>query len=262
MPRYLCTVAYDGRPYAGWQSQPGGNTIQDTLEQAIATVLKTPVRIHASGRTDAGVHAEGQTFHLQMPDTCRIPPERWSAALNAHLPATIRILHTRSVPETLHARYDAQGKTYIYKICRTSVLSPFMAGLAWHLPLPLDENLLSQALKLYEGTHDYRAFAARRGNEPHPLPDNFYTRTIHQATMEQTSGGLITITFRGTGFLYRMVRLLVGGAYQIARGKETLDDLRQLLESPGHRKSRYCAPPDGLYLQQVAYRPDDLETPL
>ncbi len=260
MSRYLFTVAYDGRSYEGWQSQPGGNTVQDALERAVAAVLKTPVRIHASGRTDSGVHAEGQTFHLHAPDTCRIPQDRWGLALNAHLPATIRILQTRRVPDDFHARYSAQGKTYIYKICRTPVLPPFLAGLAWHLPLDLDETLLSHALKLFEGTHDYRAFAAKRGNEPHPLPHNFYTRTIHQASVAKTADGILLLTFRGTGFLYRMVRLLVGEAYQIARGKETLDSLRQLLEHPGNRKSTYCAPPDGLYLQQVSYRPSDLET--
>lgn len=252
MPRLLFTCAYDGLPYCGWQSQRGGASVQDTIEEAAARILREPLRISASGRTDAGVHAHAQCFHADVPDTCRMSPDNWRAALNAHLPASIRILEVQAVDASFHARFSAVGKEYEYLICTSAVLSPFLHERAWHLPHEFDIDMLEQALRCYEGEHDFRRFAANRGNEPENPPADFYLRTIYSATM-QREGDLLRLRLHGNGFMYRMVRLLVGTAHQVARGRMSLDALRGMLENPHGDKTRYCAPAGGLYLRRVFY---------
>lgn len=250
--RLLFTCAYDGVPYLGWQSQRGGHTLQDVIEAAMAAVLKQPLRISASGRTDAGVHARAQRFHADIPESCRMSPQNWVAALNAHLPSSIRILAAEPVAADLHARFNAVGKVYEYLICTAPVLSPFLAGRVWHLPHEFSEEVLAEALHLYEGTHDFRRFAARRGNEPDPAPADFYRRTIYSATVAR-EGELLRLRFHGNGFMYRMVRLLVGSALQTARGRMTLPGLAAHLQDLEAPKSRFCAPAEGLYLEEVKY---------
>lgn len=252
MPRLLFTCAYDGLPYCGWQSQRGGASVQDTIEEAVARILREPLRISASGRTDAGVHAHAQCFHADVPDTCRMSPDNWRAALNAHLPASIRIREVQAVDASFHARFSAVGKEYEYLICTSAVLSPFLHERAWHLPHEFDVDLLEQALRCYEGEHDFRRFAANRGNEPENPPADFYLRTIYSATM-QREGDLLRLRLHGNGFMYRMVRLLVGTAHQVARGRMSLDALRGMLENHHGDKTRYCAPAGGLYLRHVFY---------
>ena len=253
MPRIRFTTAYDGRPYLGWQSQPGGRTVQDALERAFSALFGSAVRIHGSGRTDAGVHALGQVFHVDAPDTHRIPADKWPTALNTRLPRTIRITHAEYVPPGFHARFSAARKTYRYCISRAPVLSPFDAGLAWHRPLAWSTGILEQAVRLFLGTHDFTAFAALRGNEPRPIPADYFLRTITQAQVVQ-EGEHVFITLTGTGFLYKMVRLMAGAAHEAARGKITLDELARLINYPRpDDKSPFCAPPDGLTLMQVHY---------
>ncbi len=253
MPRFLYTCAYDGAPYLGWQSQRGGNTVQDVLEEAFARILKAPLRIAAAGRTDAGVHALAQRFHADVPDGCRMDARAWRAALNAHLPASIRIMAVEAVAEDFHARFNATGKLYQYSICGAEVLPPFLAGRAWHNTRPLNDELLQAALRLYEGRHDFRHFAARRGNEPEVPPADFYVRTIWSATAER-EGDMLHLSFHGDGFMYRMVRLLVGTAVQVATGRMTLAALADMLDAEEGETSRYCAPADGLCLVRVEYR--------
>ncbi len=252
MPRFLFRCAYDGAPYLGWQSQRGGNTVQDVLEAAFAAILKAPLRINAAGRTDAGVHAQAQHFHADVPETCRMDARAWRAALNAHLPASIRIMEVREVAADFHARFNATGKVYEYCIWTGAVLPPFLAGRAWHCLRPMDDNLLRAALALYEGRHDYRHFAARRGNEPAVPPPDFYTRTIRSATMER-EGEMLRLRYHGDGFMYRMVRLLTGTAVQVATGRLSMGELAGMLDCEAGETSRYCAPADGLSLARVEY---------
>lgn len=257
MPRILFTCAYDGAPYLGWQSQRGGKTVQDTVEAAMAGILHAPLRIAAAGRTDAGVHAAAQRFHADIPETCRMTAQNWRDALNAHLPASIRIMAAQSVPEDFHARFNATGKRYDYLIWRGEVLPPFLAGRAWHLPHAFDAELLAEALHVYVGSHDFRRFAAKRGNEPDPAPADFYLRTIYSAGVEEEQGGaMLRLRFHGNGFMYRMVRLLVGTAHQVSRGRMSLGELAAHLTELDAPKARYCAPADGLYLQEVEYGED------
>lgn len=253
MPRLFFECAYDGSSYCGWQSQKGGESVQDVIEAAMGRILKRPVRISASGRTDAGVHAYAQCFHADVPETCRMQPENWLAALNAHLPGSIRITSAREVSGGFHARFNAVGKIYEYVICNAPVLSPFMQNRAWHIPHSFDASLLEEALHVYEGEHDFRRFAANRGNEPADPPADFYIRTIYQTGVRK-EGQTLRLHFHGNGFMYRMVRLLVGTAHQVSRGKLTLQQLEQMLNQPLGEKTRYCAPAEGLYLKQVFYQ--------
>ncbi len=253
MPRIKFHVAYDGRPYAGWQSQPNGNTVQDVLEEAFSGLFGRLTRIHGSGRTDAGVHALGQVFHIDAPDDHRMPLSKWPTVMNNRLPGSIRIMSAEYVPADFHSRFSAQGKTYRYRISRAPILSPFDAGRAWHLPLEWSIEKLREAVALFCGQHDFSAFAALRGNEPTPIPPGYFVRRITAAEVAE-DGECVHITFTGNGFLYKMVRLMVGAAHDAARGKLPMPELRRLITAPRPTdKSPRCAPPDGLTLMMVKY---------
>lgn len=250
--RLKLTLTYDGRPHGGWQSQPGGNTIQDLLEAAATGVAKEPVRVHGSGRTDAGVHALAQIAHLDAPDGLTMNPFNWVPALNTKLPSSIRVLSAEEVTADFHARFSTTGKTYHYDIATEPVLSPFRAGLAWHLPRQFDPMQLEAALQLTLGRHDFEAFAAKRGNE---TKDTNHHRTLTRATVEPLDYGW-RLTWSGDGFLYKMVRLLTGAVVRVAEGRLRLDDFAAFLDQPDglpHGRSSFCAPADGLYLESVDY---------
>jgi tRNA pseudouridine38-40 synthase len=250
MPRFRLTLAYDGRPFAGWQSQPSGLTVQDTLERAILKVLPDhPLRVLASGRTDAGVHALGQVVHFDTPAETSLPPEAWQRALNVHLPPSIRVMESQTVPDTFHARFDATGKTYRYRIWTGPVLPPLEAGLACHHPRPLDLSGLASACRAIQGTYDFSNFAAFRGNEDGSENN---VRTLW-SVIPEVQGELLTLTFHGSGFLYKMVRLLTGGLLRVAVGREPLPWMTDLLHRRTEGKCAHVAPADGLYLVQVHY---------
>lgn len=250
--RLKLTIAYDGRPHLGWQSQAGGNTIQDLIEEALAAVAKQPIRLHGSGRTDTGVHALAQIAHFDAPPETTMNPYNWVPALNCKLPASVRIMACEEVPAEFHSRFSAVGKIYRYDLCTDPVLPPLKAGLAWHVPRQLDVDVLWDALALFIGRHDFNGFAAYRGNE---LPDMDWFRTIESVELTTLRDGY-QIDYKGDGFLYKMVRLLTGGAVHAAQGRIRLDDLEALLDQPPglpFGKSPLCAPAEGLYLQEVLY---------
>ena len=250
--RLKLTIAYDGRTLAGWQSQPEGNTVQDLIEKAIAETAKQPLRLHGSGRTDAGVHALGQIAHFDAPEEINMNPFNWVPALNTKLPHCIRIMSCEEVPADFHARYGATGKTYRYDISTEPVLTPFRAGLAWHLPRQLDPYTLQEALDLFKGRHDFEAFGAKRGYE---TEETSYVRTVTAVELAPLEWGW-RITYSGDGFLYKMVRLLTGTAIQAAQGRIGLAQVAGYLDQPKGLpggKSPFCAPADGLYLERVDY---------
>lgn len=253
--RVRLTIAYDGRPFAGWQSQPGGNTVQDLLEAAVGRILKTeqPVPVHGSGRTDAGVHALGQVAHVDVPDTCRMDVAAWRRALNGQLPPAIRVLAVARAADEFHARFQAAGKTYRYRIWNDEVLPPLEAGLAWQMPHRMDFTGLEAACRLCEGRRDFSAFAANRCDGKDANRDK--VRELFRVKLEHAAP-LITLTFHGSGFLYKMVRLLTGSMVRVARGREPLSWLAHLLTAPPGEKSHHTAPADGLYLVSVDYAAD------
>ncbi len=252
--RLKLTIAYDGRPFNGWQAQVCGNTVQDHLHKALETVAKQPLKLQGSGRTDTGVHALAQVAHFDAPDDISMNPFNWVPALNTKLPATIRVMSCEEVADDFHARFGAAGKIYHYDIATDPVLPPLKAGLAWHLPKLLDAAVLEEALSHYLGRHNFHAFAAYRGNEG---PDMDWHRNIRRAELEARDDGY-RITYEGDGFLYKMVRLMTGAAVHVAQGRMRLDDFSELLDQGEddtlpNGKSPICAPADGLYLQSVVY---------
>lgn len=248
MPRFKLTIAYDGAPFEGWQSQPGGETVQDKLESALAEIGGAPIRAHGSGRTDTGVHALGQVAHFDAPEGSRMDADTWRRAINAKLPRAVRVLAAEPVADDFHARFSATAKTYRYEIDTGEVLHPLRLGRAWHHPAALDHMRFGEACALYLGEHDFSAFAANRRDGK--VPDT--VRTISSAEVSGTDTGL-SVTFNGNGFLYKMVRLLVGGAARVARGREEKRWLSALLSDPSAGKCSHCAPGGGLYLVGVDY---------
>ena len=244
--RLKLIIAYDGAPFAGWQSQSHRNTIQDHLERAFERVLGKPVRVHGAGRTDAGVHALAQCAHVDLPDR-RLSAARWTEALNALLPSSIRVLRSAYVSSNVHARLSAKGKIYRYRIWTAPVLSPFEYHRVWHVASPIDLKILKQAARHFVGTHDFAAFAANCGKkEPNTV------RTIYSIRVRQKGAG-ITIDFDGNGFLYKMIRLIVGSLVKCALGKMRIEDVAARLRSGQIGPARFAAPAEGLFLVRVRY---------
>ena len=243
--RLKLIVTYDGAPFGGWQSQSHGNTVQDHLEHAFERITGEMVRLHGAGRTDAGVHALAQSAHVDVLKS--LPANRWIEALNALLPPAVRVLRCRYVSKDFHARFSAKGKIYRYRIWNTPVLSPFEIRRAWHIAQPLDLRILRSTSKQFVGTHDFAAFAANRGK-----PEASTIRTIHSVRVHSKSP-CITIEFDGEGFLYKMVRLMVGALAKCALGKMHIEEITLRLQSGKIGSARCVAPAEGLYLVRVRY---------
>ena len=244
--RLKLTVAYDGADFAGWQSQAHRNTVQDELERALQKISGQPIRVHGAGRTDAGVHALAQCAHIDISDK-GMSVERWRNALNAVLPAAVRVLRCQYVSQKFHARFSAAGKLYRYRIWAAPILPPLERGRAWHIFSPLDVDLLKAAGQEFIGTHDFAAFTANRGEK-----EKDTTRTISSVRIRR-SGPRVTIDVAGDGFLYKMVRLMVGAMTRVALGKMDLSEIATSLNSGESDGSRFVAPAEGLYLAKLWY---------
>jgi tRNA pseudouridine38-40 synthase len=244
--RLKLIVAYDGAPFAGWQSQSHRNTVQDNLERAFERVTGGGARVHGAGRTDAGVHALAQCAHVDVPNKS-LSADRWIKALNALLPSAIRVLRCRYVSKDFHARLSAKGKIYSYRIWTAHILPPFEYRRAWHIGQPLDLKVLKSAARHFVGTQDFASFAANRGE-----PERSTIRTINSVRVRQ-KGPCVTIEFDGDGFLYKMVRLIVGALVKCAFGKMRIEEVVSRLDSGKVGSARFAAPAEGLYLVRVRY---------
>lgn len=244
--RLRLLLAYEGSRFRGWQSQATGDAVQDYVEKALSEIAGTAVSVQGAGRTDAGVHALGQVAHADVP-AGRLPMERWLRAVNAHLPVEIRVLRVTSARTKFHARFDAKGKIYTYRIWHGEYLHPLEIGRAWHVAGELDVRAIRAGAAVLQGTHDFASFAANRGKE-----ELSTTRTISRIAINQR-GPLITLRYEGTGFLYKMVRLLTGSLVRCGQRKAEVDWLQGLLDQPGRVKTQFAAPAEGLYLTRVRY---------
>jgi len=243
--RLRMSVAYDGTQFSGWQSQAHGKAVQDALEAAFRLLCGGRVVVHGSGRTDAGVHAEGQSAHVDVPDD-RLPVGEWLAAVNANIPRGVRVMSLRKAAPDFHARFSASGKIYRYSIWNGPVMPPLLIDRAWHVPGKLDPDLLKTACASLTGRHDFAAFCARGSKAPEPT-----TRTVSAIRLSR-KGPAWTLTFEGDGFLYKMVRMLAASAVRCALGRFPLDELCRLLKDAGPRTS-HVAPAEGLCLVRVLY---------
>ncbi len=236
--------AYDGGDFSGWQSQVGGNAIQDAIERRLGEIFAAPVRIHGSGRTDAGVHALGQVFHFDA--SWRHAPDQLLAALRGGLPATIQIRSVRPVASTFHARFQATGKWYEYRIVLGDA-DPFTRPFAWSVFRPLDAGAMQAAAGLLQGTHDFRAFTALNGTSRADTVRDLRRLTVHRR------GRMIRIVAEADGFLYKMVRSLVGALVAVGEGRLSAADVARILRSRQRTADVQTAPAHGLFLVKVFY---------
>lgn len=245
--RLKLTLAYDGAAFRGWQSQPGGGAVQDVLQEALQRIaggVKCPVQ--GAGRTDAGVHALGQTAHADVPEGRR-DAAFWMKVLNATLPPAVRVLRCRRVRADFHARFSATGKVYDYILWTGEVMPPHRVGRAWHVWPPPDPKVLAACGRILEGRHDFRGFSANRGT---PVHDSHRTVSRVRVTAR---GREVRLRFEGEGFLYKMVRMMAAAMVRAATGRASVDELRARLEGRPESQPRVVAPADGLYLVGVTY---------
>lgn len=245
LPRWKCVCAYDGAPFNGWQSQPGGNGIQDIIEARLAQIFGAAVRIHASGRTDAGVHARAQVFHFEA--VWRHESERLLAAMRAMLPPAIQIASVRRVAPTFHARFSATGKIYVYHL-HLGDADPFTRPYSWPVFRPLDLAAMEAVAAELRGRHDFKAFSAFNGTEREDT-----VRDLRRLEIKRR-GAHVTITAEADGFLYKMVRSLAGALVAAGEGKLTPSKIREILASRTRTNVVLTAPPQGLFLEKVFYR--------
>lgn len=253
--RLRFSIAYCGTPWKGWQSQKGGGGVQDEIRAAIRKAIGIETQVHGSGRTDAGVHALAQVAHADVPDSVRMTGDSWLSALNACLPLTIRILSAEEAAPDFHARFDATGKVYRYRIWRHRLLSPFEAERVWHVHGPIDLEALRWCCEKLVGTHNFVRLSANRGDLPETerrLRPDKTTRTITRAEIRESDDAL-ELEFEGNGFLYKMVRMIVGSLMHVARGRESREWFAGLLTDPQGLQSHQTAPAGGLYLVRVNY---------
>jgi len=246
-------IGYDGTDYFGFQTQPSGNTIQDKLEEAVRMLTGETLKLHGSGRTDAGVHARGQVIHLLTES--QIPAERWCLALNSRLPDDIIAYYAWEAPLEFHSRRSAKRKTYRYTIQHSKFPDLSYIRNSYHYHMPLDISAMKQALVYVVGEHDFTSFCTVRAAVESKV------RTIYQAELIVVPNPLpgddracqLHIEVTGNGFLYNMVRILVGTLIEIGQGKRRPEDMLRILEAKDRSKAGPTAVSHGLTLWRVEY---------
>lgn len=247
MNRYRVNCAYDGTDFQGWQSQPNGHGVQDSIEASLESILEVFTRIHACSRTDSGVHARGQVFHF---DASWVHSElALQRAISSKLPNNIQLLDLTLVSNKFHARFSALQKTYCYYIQRFPV-SPFKQRWVWAIPENLDKNKMTLAAGLFQGTYDFTAFSANNGNTAKENP----VKTISRITVVRLDESCLKITITGSGFLYKMVRSIVGVLVDIGRSRMNMENVPLWLEAGRRSPQLLIAPAKGLFLEKIDYK--------
>ena len=251
--RYQIEIAYDGTSFGGWQTQKNSSCIQPLIEKALSTVLREPISIIGSSRTDAGVHAHGQSAHF---DTEQLfIPTKLLFSINALLPGTIYVRCIQETSPAFHARYSALCKIYHYRLHLEKFHDPFKRLYSYHIPYCLNLDLLREGSHVFIGTHDFTSFA----NEAHQgAAANGAIRTIHRLDIAQEPGG-IRLEFEGTGFLYKMVRNITGTLIDIARGKRPVGAVDTIFKARSRAYAGPSAPAHGLHLMKIEYAPQALQ---
>jgi tRNA pseudouridine38-40 synthase len=247
VPKIKCKIAYDGTNFLGFQVQPQKRTVQGEIERALEKIHKgEKVRIHASGRTDAGVHAKGQTIHFETNLT--MSGESWKKALNTLLPDDLYILHSEVVSTDFHSRYNVREKEYRYFVLNKKEPDIFNRNYIFHYPYRVDIQLIEEACKHLIGTHDFTTFSSAKATVKGDK-----IRTLFEATCIRDDDR-IEFRFRGSGFLYNMVRILVGTLLDVGQGRKKPTDIKRMLEAKDRKLAGKTAPAHGLYLWEVKYK--------
>jgi tRNA pseudouridine38-40 synthase len=245
--RIRLTVQYDGAPYCGWQAQSRDPSVQQTLEEALAKMLGEPVRVHAAGRTDTGVHALAMPVHFDT--THEIPAEKLPVAMTSFLPGSIGILDARDVPPSFDARRSAILRWYRYQIALTRLRHP-LGPRAWHFHRPLDLNAIAAGLEHLRGHHDFSGFRSSQ------CQSRRTDLTLLQASLKR-DGDLIGLDFKCRSFLHHQVRFMAGTMLAMGEGQIDLARLRRILDHAERPQLILCAPPQGLCLMGVAYTEEE-----
>ncbi len=237
-------IEYDGTNYNGWQRQTNGIGIQQVIEDSIKKLTGEDVIVNGSSRTDAGVHARG--FVANFNTNATVPAANYKYALKGKLPDDIVILESEEVPEDFHARYSSKGKTYSYTILNRAQPSALLRNYVYHVKYKLDINAMKEACKAFIGTHDFKGFKSPGSSVKTSV------RTIYDLHIEN-QGDEIKIFVSGDGFLYNMVRIIVGTLVLVGRGKIKPNEIEEIIRSGDRKRAGKCAPPTGLYLEKVFY---------
>lgn len=247
MKRLKAIIMYDGYGFAGYQVQPNARTVQLELERVLTKMHKgTIVRVVASGRTDAGVHATGQVIHFDT--DLQFPIERWQRALNVQLPGDIRVVSVEEVSSDFHARYGTSGKVYRYKWGLGDVESPFKRHYVVYMPgTNPDIERMREAAQAFLGTHDFTSFCSARTE----VIDR--VRTIKRLELIESEQGELHMVIEGDGFLYNMVRIIAGNLWEVGIGRREPGDMVLMLAAMDRKKAGKTAPAHGLYLESVFY---------
>ncbi len=244
---YALTIAYDGTEYSGWQIQPNARTIQEEIQNVLSQILQEEITVIGSGRTDQGVHALKQVAHFRTkktPDTKML-----FRALNGMLPFDIRILNVSIADQSFHSQYSALSKEYHYYLCLEPIVLPFVRRFRTHVKMPLDLDLLKKGAQQFIGTKDFYSFS----NSPDKGSCGKNSiRTIYRLDVVPTSDG-IRFEFEGNGFLYKMVRNIVGMLLDVACKKRPIEDIEKVFLAKDRRRASRAAPPTGLFLAKITY---------
>lgn len=245
MQRFKLTIEYDGRPFVGWQRQDNGPSVQQTLEEAVFAVTQAEVLVYGCGRTDAGVHAEGQVAHVDI--TKPLAAFRLQEALNAHLrPAPVAVVACEAAAPDFHARFDCTGRRYRYDIINRRAPLTWQSGLAWHVARPLDADAMHAAAQILVGRHDFTTFRSVHCQSASPL------KTLDQLDVVR-DGDRIAIHAAARSFLHHQVRSMVGCLKLVGDGSWSADDLRHALDAANRTALGLNAPPDGLFFASARY---------
>ncbi len=245
MRNLLLTISYDGTRFHGWQIQQNAVTVQQVFQESLYKIIEQIPDIKGCSRTDSGVHAN--MYCISMKTDHPIPAVRLKAALNRYLPKSIAVLDCKEVPMDFHARYSCKSKRYIYKIWNDEVRNPFLEGYALHYRYYLDEKLLNKASQAYVGKHDFTSFCTIDKREK-----GDFTRNVKLFSVERNDK-LITMTVEADGFLYNMVRIMVGTLLRIQQGKIKPEEIPYIIEQKNRKFAGPTAPAMGLYLDKVNY---------
>ena len=243
--RIVLKIQYDGSAYCGWQVQPNGITVQETVEKAIEKLAGEKVSLVASGRTDSGVHAACQVAHFDT-DNSLIPPDKFSYALNPILPEDIKILSSYLAPEGFHARFSAKRKTYEYKMYKSEHPLPLKRRYAANVSPLLDVEKMKEAAKVLVGKHDFKCFLAANSSVKDTV------REIYSSYIREENGEII-YSVTGNGFLYNMVRIIAGTLVKAGEEKISAKDLEKIIENKDRSSAGATMPPEGLTLISVEY---------